>query len=421
MIVELLGISHKTAPVEVRERFAFAPDDLAPALYALRERMGNGVILSTCNRTEVYIASPARKGAGREALLEFAAQATGNGPGEEDRFYHRQGDDAVLHLFRVAAGIESMVLGEAEILGQVRSAYAAAAAAESNSPILDRLFHTAIRAGRRARTETHIARSPISVSSTAVKLAQKTLSRLEGATVLVVSAGQGGKLAARSLVDNGASRLLVTSRTFKRASALAADLGGSAIAFEHLPAAIAESDIVISSTGAPSFLIGPETVTEAMRHRNGRPLLFIDIAVPRDVDPAVRSLPNVHLYDIDDLKAVSAANLRRRGREVARVEAIVEEELVDFRRWRRALGVIPTVAELRRLAEEVRQAELARSMARLKGLSAEERRRIDSLTTAIVKKILHSPITRLKERGDDDRFVAATRDLFSLGGTSPEP
>ena len=424
MVVEVLGISHKTAPVEVRERFAFASGELEPALYALRERFGNGVILSTCNRAEVYVV----RGSGRtsaargfDALADYMVKATGAVPIQAERFYHHEGDDAVRHLFRVAAGIESMVLGEAEILGQVRSAYAAAAAAGSNSPVLDRIFHTAIRVGRRARSETHIGRYAVSVSSTAVVLARQTLGTLEGATVLVVSAGEAGKLTARSLVESGISRLLVTSRTSQRASELATDLGGTALDFERLPSALAESDIVISSTGAPSFLIGPDTCAEACRQRNGRPLLFIDIAVPRDIDPAVRRFPNVYLYDIDDLKAVSAANLRQREREVARVEAIVDEELAGYRRWRRSLDALPTVAELRRQAEEVRQAEVARSLARLNGLSEEERQRIDALTAAIVKKILHSPVARLKERADDDRYVAAARDLFSLGDTSPEP
>jgi len=275
--------------------------------------------------------------------------------------------------------------------------------------------------GRRARSETGIGRYSISVSSTAVGLARRVLGDLRGSTVLVVSAGEAGKLTARNLKETGVARLLVTSRTLERATELAADLGGQAIPFDQLGRALADSDIVISSTGAPAFLIDQPAIEAAVRRRNGRPLLLIDIAVPRDVDPAVRRLENVHLYDIDDLQAVAEANMREREKEVDKVEALVEEEVSRFVEWYRSLDVIPTIAALRERAERVRRVELDKTLGHLSNLSPEERAHVEAMSRAIVKKILHQPIARLKsEGGDGEQYVAALRDLFALGDHPPE-
>ena len=421
MALTLLGINHKTAPIEVRERYAFTSAELPAALVAFKEEYGNGAIISTCNRTELYVVG--RRGhPGRSELLRFLGRLKGeNAEEQRRRFYFATQTRAVGHLFRVAAGLESMVLGEAEILGQVRSAYAASASAGASSPILDRLFHAAIHVGRRARSETGIGRYSISVSSTAVGLARRILGDLRGSTVLVVSAGEAGKLTARNLKETGVARLLVTSRTLERATELAADLGGQAIPFDQLGRALADSDIVISSTGAPAFLIDQPAIEAAVRRRNGRPLLLIDIAVPRDVDPAVRRLENVHLYDIDDLQAVAEANMREREKEVDKVEALVEEEVSRFVEWYRSLDVIPTIAALRERAERVRRVELDKTLGHLSNLSPEERARVEAMSRAIVKKILHQPIARLKsEGGDGEQYVAALRDLFALGDHPPE-
>jgi glutamyl-tRNA reductase len=254
-----------------------------------------------------------------------------------------------------------------------------------------------------------------------VELARSTLGELSASTVLVVSAGEAGKLAARSLAESGASRLLVTSRTAGRAKELAADLGGEPVPFEHLTRAMSEADIVISSSAAPDFLIGRREVAEATAGRNGRPLLLIDIAVPRDIDPAAGELPSVHLYDIDDLQGLVERNMDARRREAAKVERIVEEGVERFVEWQRGLGVVPTVAALRARAEAVRDAELERTIKRLNGLSPEQRQSVEAMATALVKKLLHDPISRLK--GDDgERYVAAARDLFSLDGEgAPDP
>ncbi len=414
MTLFLAGISHKTAPVAVRERLTFTAEELPHALARLRPELGNGVILSTCNRSELYLDARRDSDMPRKAI-RFLAKAKGLKAAEfEERFYFHRQRRAVQHLFRVAAGVESMVVGETEILGQVRSAFVAATEAGSSNAYLSRAFHSAIRVGRRARSETGIGCQAVSVSSTAVSLARKTLGDLSSSCVLVISAGEAGKLAARALGDDGVARMLVTSRTLERARELAAELGGRAISLRRLREALTASDIVITSTGAPSFLIEPEMVRAVMGQRNGRPLLFIDIAVPRDVHPAVREIDGVHLYDIDDLQAVSEANLQARMKEVATVEEIIEEEVTRFLDWSRSLRAVPTVAAIRRQGEEIRAGELARTLSHLPNLTAEEKERIEALSNAIVKKILHRPIARLKSREYGHLYVQAARELFGI-------
>jgi glutamyl-tRNA reductase len=408
MHITLVGINHTTAPVAVRERFIFAAEELPAALPRFG---GAAILLSTCNRTEAYLASHHPIAAASViALLRELKDA----PDVEDEvFYHLAGQDAVRHLFRVAAGVESMVLGEAEILGQVRGAFSAATAAGTHNAVLSQLFHEAIRVGRRARSETAIGRNAVSVSSTAVALARQVLGDLSSRTVLVVSAGETGKLTARNLARNGASRLLVTNRRKERAKVLAAELEGEAVPFEKLPVAMADADIVISSSAATEFLIGPAEVSRAVASRNGRPLLMIDIAVPRDIDPSVREFPQVHLYDIDDLQAVVQENLNARRQELAKVERVVDDGVAHFVDWLRERGVVPTVAALRGRAEELREAELARTLKRAPELNAKQRAAVEALSSALVKKLLHDPITRLKG-ADGERYVGTLRELFAL-------
>jgi glutamyl-tRNA reductase len=408
MHITLVGISHRTAPVAVRERFAFGAEELAAALPRFG---GPAALLSTCNRTEVYLA--VHHPITAASVIALLGELRGGVEAPDGAFYHLSDLDAARHLFRVAAGVESMVLGESEILGQVRSAFSAATSAHTHNAVLSELFHGAIRVGRRARSETEIGRHAVSVSSTAVALARRTLGDLSSKTVLVVSAGEAGKLAARSLAEHGASRLLVTSRTEGRARDLAEQLGGEPVAFARLVPAMAEADIVISSSAAPDFLIGRNEVGEAVARRNGRPLLLIDIAVPRDVDPAVRDFPQVHLYDIDDLQTLVEHGRNAREREVAKVESIIEEALARFAKWLRARGVVPTVAALRERAEAVRRGELERTLRRLQEATPEQRASVEAMARALVKKLLHDPIGRLKGE-DGERYVAAARELFGL-------
>ncbi len=408
MHITLVGINHTTAPVAVRERFTFSPEELSGALPRFG---GAAILLSTCNRTEVYLASHHPIAAGSVTALLRELKDAPDVP--EEVFYYLAEQDAVRHLFRVAAGVESMVLGEAEILGQVRGAFSAATAAGTHNAVLSQLFHEAIRVGRRARNETAIGRNAVSVSSTAVALARKVLGDLSQRTVLVVSAGETGKLTARSLARNGASRLLVANRRPERARTLAAELDGEPVAFERLPLAMADADIVISSSAATEFLIGREEVTQAVANRNGRPLLMIDIAVPRDIDPVVREFSQVHLYDIDDLQAVVEENLNSRREEIEKVERVVDGGVEHFSAWLRQRGVVPTVAALRERADSLRAAELTRTLKRAPKLSAEQQSAVEAMSNALVKKLLHDPIARLKG-ADGERYVGTLRELFAL-------
>jgi glutamyl-tRNA reductase len=417
----LATINQKTAPVAVRERFAFGADELPRALAELRQELGHGVILSTCNRTEVYLDARRERDISNRTL-DFLTEAKGLTDGVFDGHFHFYDEsEAVQHLFRVTAGIESQVLGEAEILGQVRSAFVAATDARSTNAYLARLFHSAIRVGRRARNETAIGRHGLSVSAAAVALARKTLGDLSTRCVLVISAGEAGKLTAHALQDCGVARMLVVSRRMERAKELAAELSGEAMSIDRLPEALACSDMVITSSGSPSFIIGQPMLSDVMARRDGSPLLLIDIAVPRDVDPAVRALDRVHLYDIDDLQSVADANRRARQKESMAVEAIVQEEAARFLDWSRSLAVVPTISALRCESEKMRQAELAKTLAHLPDLTDEEKQHIESLSQAIVKKILHRPISRLKSKDGGQAYVEAARELFGIDEKATDP
>jgi len=411
-VVSCVGVNHRTAPVEEREKVAFSAEDLPAALTRLDGELGGAVILSTCNRTELYATTDGDVSHAERLLIALTAC---KGTQLDPRLtYFLTHDEAVRHLFRVAAGVDSMVLGESQILGQVRDAMSAGTQAGSLNSVLSRLFHCALRVGKRARSQTKISRYSVSVSSAAVALARKTVGALDGKTVLVMSAGSTGKLTARSLADCGAARILVANRTPKRAAALADSIGGRAVPFSGLPRALAASDVVISGTGAEGFVLGPELVAPAAAGRNGSALVLIDIAVPRDIDPAVREIPGVRLFDIDDVEAVSRASMRGRRREVLRVEAHVEDEVEDFVTWWRSLDVVPAIAALRERAEELRRRETERALRRLPDLSDEERERIDAMTRAIVKKMLDRPIARLKNGGDAGAYMEALQDLFEL-------
>lgn len=424
MAVLSIGISYKTAPIEVRERLTITAGELPGALTMLGERFGSGVVLSTCNRTEVYI-SHAGSDTTADDVVQIVLRAKGYPAGESvPPFHHSVGMHAVRHLYRVAAGTDSMIVGESQVLGQVRGAMQAAREAGTLDTSLARLFDSAVAVGRRARRETGIGRNAVSISSAGVALAREKLGGLGAHTVLVVSAGEAGKLAARHVVEYGAGRLLVTNRSPQRAAEVAAQLGGTAVPFEALGDALAESDLVVSSSGSPGYLIDRPTVEAALRQRGERPMVFIDIAVPRDIDPAIAELPGVYVYDIDDLQTVAEGNLQGRVAEVEQVERIVEEETARFAAWWRAREAVPTIAALRKHAGDIRDAEVARTFARLPGLGEEERRRIEAMSNAIVKRILHEPITRLRDGGRGARYVEAMQELFDLpnpAAESPDP
>ncbi|MBI2910016.1 MAG: glutamyl-tRNA reductase [Chloroflexi bacterium] len=418
MEIVVAGVNHKTASLAVREKLALGRDQLTEALSALCQYVPQGAILSTCNRAEVYAAADHHT-LGVKNVRRFIFEYYRISPLEvADCLYTYSGEDAVRHLFRVASGIDSMILGESQILGQVRGALEEAEAAGALPFPLSNLFRHALRVGRTARGETAISRNSVSVSATAVALAKQIFGDITQCKVLVISMGEAGKLTAKTLKDSGVAEIVVTSRTFDRAAAMAEKLGGRAIALHHMGEALAECDIVISASGSPHFVLEPPLVREAMSGRE-RPLFLIDIAVPRDVDPDVKSISNVYLYDIDDLQAVSDANLREREGEVEKVEAIIDEEVVKFSSWWRSLDVVPTITALRRRAEAIRQSELRKTLPRLRDLSPVEQASVDAMTKAIVRKLLHDPTIFLKKHRKGTEYAQALRQLFDLG-TAPE-
>lgn len=411
MSLLLVGLSHHATPIAVRER-AFVPLERCGELsHELAGEAGEAVCLSTCNRTELYLVAA---DAERRALDALAAVS--GLPDEKLRpvVYRLADEAAALHLFRVAAGLDSMVPGEGEILGQVRSAFEAGAA----GPVLDRLFRQALHTGKSVRAQTAIGESPASVSSAAAALAAQVFGRLAGCHVLLVGAGHVAELAARSLAARGAAIAFVANRSRERAEELAGRFGGTAILLEEAGERLAEVDVLVSSTGAPGYALTRERVEAALRARKGRPLFLIDLAVPRDLDPAIHDLESCYLYDVDDLESVVAESLAGRRREAARGEAIVAEEAERFRAWQASREVVPEIASLRAWAEEIRAAELARARGRLGRLSDAQQAAVESVTAQIVNKLLHLPTVRLKEAAagaDGGGYVAAVRHLFGLG------
>ena len=409
-MLTFVGTSHHLAPIEAREQLAIPGEAMPDVLARLSERFGAGALVNTCNRMEVYLAGKHP----RREVLDFLAEATGADREVVERACMDLYDtEAVRHLYSVAAGVDSMVLGEYEVLGQVRAAFSAAVAAGTDDALLSKLFHTAIRTGRRARTETEIGRHAVSVSSIAVQQARVLFPELEHATVLVIGAGEAGRLAASALVDHGVREVLVVNRTASRAEALAAELGGRALPLDDLARALAQADIAIAAADTPEPLVSRDAVEHAMADRAGRSLLLIDIGMPRDCDPAVGEVGGVTYYDLDDLQAIAAEHRAARANELERVQAIVDEEAARFVQWWDRLQVIPTITALTDRAEQIRTTEVAKSLRRLQ-LSEEQQSQLDLLTKAIVKQLLHDPIAALRDRGDSEDYVDAARRLFRL-------
>jgi glutamyl-tRNA reductase len=378
MSVVLVGISHHQAPVELRERAALDRERARNLAGRLAGERGEAVCLSTCNRTELYLAAESGDEAERKAEAALLALEEELGPS----LYRLRDEAAALHLFRVAAGLDSMVPGEGEILGQVRAAHDLGA----TGPILDRLFRDALHAGKKARTETAIGESPASVSSAAAALAEQVFEELTGRSVLVIGAGEAGELAIKSLVARGAEIAFVANRTAERAEALTQRYGGAPLSLEAVADSLDRVDVVLSSTSAPDWALTRDDVERTLHARKGRPLFLIDLAVPRDLDPAIHELDGCYLYDIDDLEAVVAETLAGRRREAERAESIVAAEVERFREWQASLDVVPAIASLRARAEEIREAELERAK-----LSGAERRAAESVTAAVLNKTAAPP------------------------------
>ena len=419
-MIVVVGLNHETAPVAVREALAFPKEGLHEALARVREEAGLGeaVILSTCNRVEVYgLSSHSSLDKSLDAVAAFLARY--HERRLEDiapHLYRLEGEAAVRHAFRVAASLDSMVMGEPQILGQVKEAYLAAETAGSLGSVLTALRNRSVAAAKRARTETAIGRNAVSVSHVAVELARKIFGELRDRSVLLVGAGKMSELAARQMVRDGARAWVLGGRTFEKAEQLAASLGGRAAPFEALRTELARADIVISGTGAPGIVIRREDVEAAQATRRGRPLFLIDIAVPRDVAEDVGKVSGVFLYDLDDIKTVAEANLRERKKEAAGAEAILEQEIREFLEWRRSLEVVPLLVELRRRADEIRKTEIEKARRRLGPLTPEQESALEAATTAIVNKLLHGPTVQLKEMAGNGQpeHVGFIRKLFGL-------
>jgi glutamyl-tRNA reductase len=418
----LVGLNHKTAPVEVRECLAFTPTTLRSALThfdsnhaeAHLAHVREGVILSTCNRLEVY-ALVHNPGIAKQAIIDFLAQSRGIAPAKFERYlYILHNEKAVEHLMRVASGLDSMVLGEPQILGQITSAYESALAQRAAGTVLSKLFTAAIHTGKRARTETAISVNASSISSVAAGLAESLLGDLSEKNVLLIGAGEMGGIAVRALIKRGARNIVVANRTFEKARELAESWNGQAISFQQMPGALNKADIVITSTGAPHIILDHHLLAPVAASRDGRPLFIIDIAVPRDVSPAVDELPGVHLHDIDDLQTQADQNLRERELEVPQVEAIVAEESDKFVEWLTSLGAVATIKDLRTHVEELRQTELERLFNRLE-LEERERELIATMSHRLINKILHEPTIRLKKEtssGNGAVYTSVVRQLF---------
>ncbi|CAN5485425.1 glutamyl-tRNA reductase [soil metagenome] len=426
MALELiaLGVSHKTAPLALRERLALSEGRATAILSELGgdEAVAEAVAISTCNRTELYlIASDAV--AAESAALSVLAREAGIRPTElTDWLYSLRDGDAVRHLFGVAAGLDSMIVGEAEIQGQVKRAYELALVEGATGPITNRLFREALGAGKRVRTETAVGRSRLSVSSVAVELAVDVLGDLSTRRVLVVGAGENGELTARALRERGVHTVFVANRHYERAIGLAQCFCGSAVRFDDLPAELPRADIVVTCTASPHQIIGREELEEMRGERGERPLLLIDIAVPRDVDPEVRDIPGITLYDMDDLQRAVARRRSVREAEAARARVVVDEEVARFEAWLASLDVVPTIAALRERGHEVVDAVLAENASRWESLSDADRERVRTMAATVVRRMLHEPTLRLNGAAREESgyvYVQALRELFALDAAAP--
>jgi glutamyl-tRNA reductase len=405
MSIVLLGISHKTAPIEVRERLAFSEPLLHDALAELvdQDAVEEGLIVSTCNRVEILASAPPGADRGLGRLMQFLCEFHHLDPSELNGHLYRYSDaGAVTHVFRVASSLDSMVVGESQILGQVKDAYQTAVDAGTIGRVLSQLMNRSLHVAKRIRTETGVAHNPVSVSSVAVELARKIFNELSDKTVLLLGAGETAELAARSLIDGGTGKLLVTNRTAERAGEMAQDFGGVAVGFEAFYDVLPSVDIVLCSTGAPNYVIRPAETRKALKSRKRGPLLLIDISVPRNIDPSIADIENTFLFDMDDLESIVQDNLRERANEAGVAEAIVEAEVHTFIKQLRSLDIGPAVAEVKQLLSQMAASEFKRNRKRLGGLSPEQETAIlDVLLPALVNKLSHPVILHLRNAARD--------------------
>ena len=418
-MILLIGLNHKTAPIAVREKLFAGCEEKKNLLSDLLGLPGvqEALYISTCNRVEL-VAVMDGEGKTIQGLKRFLSQSGGLTDQEvANCFYVYRDQEAIRHLFRVAASLDSLVMGETQILGQVKDAYRQALAQNATGLVLNRLMHRSFRTAKRVRTETTIAANPVSVSFAAVELAKKIFGSLAGKKVLLIGAGEMAELTGVHLIANGAEEITVANRSQAQGTALAGKFHGKAILLDDLDAAICDTDIVISSTGATSYVVTEESIRQSMRKRKNSLLFLIDIAVPRDIEPTADSIENVYLYNIDNLQDIVDENMKVRKKEALKAEAIVEEEVIHYNNWIKELEAVPTIVSLRAMAEGIVRQEMGKSLGFLQKLSEEDRGKVDNLVKSVVNKILHAPVTVLKEESSEvssKGIVDAVRQLFRL-------
>jgi glutamyl-tRNA reductase len=417
--IVLIGVNHTTAPVELRECMAFTPDQTADGLRLLKENIAvdEVLLLSTCNRVEILMTSH-QAALAVENAKAFIAETKNILPHRfEDALYTYTGDQAVSHIFRVAGSLDSMVIGEPQILGQMKEAYHLSTSSKTSGVILNRLLHKTFSVAKRIRSETGIGDHAVSISYAAIELGKKIFGSLENKPVMLIGAGEMAELAVEHLIRNKSGAIIVSNRTFSRGVHLAKKFGGKAIRFEEMVDFLQQVDIVISSTGSPDYVFSKNQVKAVMRNRKNRPIFFIDIAVPRDIDPEINRIGNAYVYDIDDLNGVIAENIEDRKREALKAERIIDEAVIQFRQWVDTLTVVPTIVLLRRKIETIAQAELEKTVQSLNHLSSDDCLTLNKMMNSLVNKILHDPTVLLKSTGshwDTKAYLDLIRKLFKL-------
>lgn len=420
MGIIVVGLSHKSAPIEVREKLNFPEATVPEALRKLvsYEGIREGLILSTCNRVEIY-ASVQESDKGIERIKQFISDYHGlSRESLEQSLYVYPEAQGVRHTFRVASSLDSMVLGEAQILGQLKDAYDIALKTKTTHTILNKLIKKSISVAKRVRTETKLAEGAVSISTAAVELAKKIFGELTGKTVMLLGAGEMAELAAQHLLGNGVKNIMVANRTFERAEELAKEFKGDAIRFEHFPDALVMVDILICATGAPQYVVNREIVSRVLKERRNKPIFMIDISNPRNIDPEVDKVDNVYLYDIDDLQSKVDVNTGGRAKEAEKAEELITQEVETYLQWERALDAVPTIVDLREKVEDIRKRECEKTIATWNSVTEDQKLAVEAMSQAIVNKLLHAPLVVLKQAasipGEGDATIAIARRLFNL-------
>ena len=419
MKVLVIGVNHKTATVEIREKLAFNGPKLEEGVFGLRKvpEVKEAAVLSTCNRVELYICA-SKRGSAADHVKSFLSAFHGLPRQDfEKSLYVHEGEDAIRHIFRVSSSLDSMVVGEPQILGQIKDTFDFALNKKTTGVLLNKLMKKAISTAKRVRTETKIAENAVSISFAAVELAKKIFTNLTGKSFMLLGAGEMAELAARHLMNNGVQDVMVVNRTYERGCELAREFNGKPVKFENFLHELVHADIIICSTGAPSYVLLKEQMHKAMKERKNRPVFIIDISVPRNIDPEINKLDNVYLYSVDDLQEVVDTNIHGRKVEAEKAEKIIDEEVEKFMKWMSSLDSVPTIVALRQKADEIKTEELEKLKGRLPGLDEEKMKAVEYMAAAIINKLIHPPTVALKEDTEDrDELIAMIKKLYGING-----